>query len=82
MIDESPVKVPKPTIAVVRVGDASRYGTVLVDAWERICSFAEKTVSHAPGLVNGGVYVFSQAVWKPYSRRACQPGKRCLAPVT
>jgi NDP-sugar pyrophosphorylase family protein len=52
------------TMAVVRVGDASRYGTVHVDAGDRISGFAEKTASEAPGLVNGGIYVFSQAVWQ------------------
>lgn len=52
------------TMAVLRVEDASRYGTVLVDASDRISSFAEKTGSQAPGLVNGGVYVFSQTVWQ------------------
>jgi NDP-sugar pyrophosphorylase family protein len=52
------------TMAVVRVEDAGRYGAVSVDASDRITSFAEKTDSHTPGLVNGGVYVFSQAVWE------------------
>jgi NDP-sugar pyrophosphorylase family protein len=52
------------TIAVVRVEDAGRYGTVHLDASDRITSFAEKTGTHTPGLVNGGVYVFSQAVWQ------------------
>ena len=51
------------TIAVVRVEDASRYGTVNVDSSDRIIGFAEKAGRNAPGLVNGGVYVFSQAVW-------------------
>ncbi len=50
------------TIAVRRVQDAGRYGTVQVDAKDRIRTFAEKTGSHAPGLVNGGVYIFKQAV--------------------
>jgi NDP-sugar pyrophosphorylase family protein len=52
------------TVAVVRVEDAGRYGTVRLDASDRITNFAEKTGSHLPGLVNGGVYVFSQAVWQ------------------
>lgn len=50
------------TMAVLRVEDASRYGTVHVDASDRVNGFAEKTGSHAHGLANGGVYVFSQAV--------------------
>lgn len=52
------------TMAVVRVEDAGRYGTVNVDANDRVNGFAEKTGNNVPGLVNGGVYVFSQAVWQ------------------
>ena len=52
------------TLAVVQVEDASRYGTVQVDASGRISSFAEKTGGHAHGLVNAGVYVFTQTVWQ------------------
>jgi D-glycero-alpha-D-manno-heptose 1-phosphate guanylyltransferase len=52
------------TIAVVRVEDAGRYGTVNMDSSDRVSGFAEKTGSDAPGLINGGVYVFSQAVWQ------------------
>ena len=52
------------TMAVIRVEDAGRYGTVNVDSSDRVNGFAEKTGSKAPGLVNGGVYVFSRAVWQ------------------
>jgi len=52
------------TMTVVRVEDARRYGTVCVDANDRVIAFAEKTASYAPGLVNGGIYVCSQAVWQ------------------
>ena len=51
-------------MGVVRVEDASRYGTVQASTSGRITGFAEKTDNHAPGLVNGGVYVFSHAVWQ------------------
>jgi D-glycero-alpha-D-manno-heptose 1-phosphate guanylyltransferase len=50
------------TMAVVRVEDSSRYGTVRVDATGVVIGFEEKTGSVAPGLVNGGVYIFNQAV--------------------
>lgn len=53
------------TMAVLRVEDASRYGTVDVEASGRVRGFAEKTGDTRPGLVNGGIYVFSEAVW-PY----------------
>lgn len=51
------------TIAVTRVQDASRYGTVQIESTNRINGFAEKTGNAAPGLINGGVYVFNDAVW-------------------
>jgi D-glycero-alpha-D-manno-heptose 1-phosphate guanylyltransferase len=50
------------TLAVLRVEDTSRYGTVHVDAVGQVTGFAEKTGSDLPGLVNGGVYVFKHAV--------------------
>ncbi|WP_456685827.1 HAD-IIIA family hydrolase [Bradyrhizobium sp. P5_C11_2] len=43
------------TLALRRVADAARYGTVTLDRG-RICQFAEKTGEAADGLVNGGVY--------------------------
>jgi NDP-sugar pyrophosphorylase family protein len=50
------------SMAVLRVPNAERYGTVQVDAAGRVTGFAEKTGSDAPGLVNAGVYVFNRAV--------------------
>jgi NDP-sugar pyrophosphorylase family protein len=50
------------TIAVFKVENTNRYGTVNVDANGRVLGFAEKTGREIPGLVNGGVYVFNQAV--------------------
>jgi D-glycero-alpha-D-manno-heptose 1-phosphate guanylyltransferase len=50
------------TMAVLRVEDTSRYGTVHVDTDARVRGFAEKAGSELPGLVNGGVYIFNHAV--------------------
>jgi len=50
------------TMAVVRVGNTNRYGTVNVDAKGRVTGFAEKTGRDVPGLINGGVYVFNRAI--------------------
>jgi D-glycero-alpha-D-manno-heptose 1-phosphate guanylyltransferase len=50
------------TMAVLRVENASRYGTVHVDAGCRITEFAEKTGSELPGLVNGGIYILNHSV--------------------
>jgi NDP-sugar pyrophosphorylase family protein len=50
------------TLAVVEVCNACRYGTVQVGHAGRVNAFFEKIGNNAPGLVNAGVYVFSQAV--------------------
>jgi len=50
------------TMAVLRVENASRYGTVHIDASGRVIGFAEKTGIEEPGLVNGGVYIFDRSV--------------------
>ena len=50
------------TMAVLRVENASRYGTVHLDASGRVTGFAEKTGSEIPGIVNGGIYVFNHSV--------------------
>ena len=49
------------TMAVVPVENSSRYGTVQVGADGRILGFLEKKGQNAPGLINAGVYVFSDA---------------------
>ncbi|MGB8028090.1 MAG: nucleotidyltransferase family protein [Terracidiphilus sp.] len=50
------------SMAVVRVEDSSRYGTVQVDSNQKVIGFVEKAGSNGPGLVNGGIYVFSPEV--------------------
>jgi D-glycero-alpha-D-manno-heptose 1-phosphate guanylyltransferase len=50
------------TITTLQVPNASRYGTVQVNPDGRVTSFAEKTDTKAPGLVNAGVYVFSSNI--------------------
>jgi NDP-sugar pyrophosphorylase family protein len=49
------------TMAVVPVENSSRYGTVQVGADGRILGFLEKNGQNAPGIINAGVYVFSNA---------------------
>jgi D-glycero-alpha-D-manno-heptose 1-phosphate guanylyltransferase len=49
------------SMAVRRVPDATRYGTVQLDANNRVIGFSEKSGAKIPGLINGGVYVFSRA---------------------
>jgi D-glycero-alpha-D-manno-heptose 1-phosphate guanylyltransferase len=48
------------TLAVSRVRDSARYGTVHVGESGRVTGFAEKTGQHEPGMINAGVYVFDR----------------------
>jgi D-glycero-alpha-D-manno-heptose 1-phosphate guanylyltransferase len=50
------------TIAVCKIENASRYGTVQVDKDDRVIGFTEKAGTQVPGLVNGGVYVFKRSI--------------------
>jgi D-glycero-alpha-D-manno-heptose 1-phosphate guanylyltransferase len=51
------------SIVVRRMDDASRYGTVEVAAGGQVTGFREKTGTKAPGLVNGGIYIFDPAIF-------------------
>jgi NDP-sugar pyrophosphorylase family protein len=51
-------------MAVVPVENAERYGTVRVGAEQRVVGFSEKTGSQKPGVINAGVYVFGQDIFK------------------
>jgi NDP-sugar pyrophosphorylase family protein len=55
------------TLAVRRVENAARYGTVELNDLGQITSFVEKVGVHRPGLVSAGVYVFSRPFlgWLP-----------------
>lgn len=57
------------SIAVRRVENAARYGTVELDAEHRVARFSEKTGKEAPGLVNGGIYVFRREVLRHIPER-------------
>lgn len=50
------------SMAVRRVPNAARYGTVRLDTMKRIIGFAEKTGAEASGVINGGIYVFNPMV--------------------
>jgi len=51
------------SMAVLRVDDSGRYGTVEVAAGGHVIGFAEKTGVSEPGLVNGGIYVFNRPIF-------------------
>jgi len=48
------------SIAVRRVLDASRYGTVQLDSQHKIIGFCEKQDAGTAAIVNGGVYLFKR----------------------
>lgn len=48
------------SLASRSVADASRYGAVEIDEHKRVVRFCEKNNSGAPGVVNGGVYLFQR----------------------
>ncbi len=50
------------TLSLVRVADASRFGTVDLDAAGRVAAFVEKTGRTAPGLINAGIYALDRRV--------------------
>jgi NDP-sugar pyrophosphorylase family protein len=50
------------TLAVRKVPNAARYGTVRMNGSTRITAFDEKRGFEEPGLISGGVYVFTRAV--------------------
>jgi NDP-sugar pyrophosphorylase family protein len=51
------------TLTLVQEADASRFGTVRVDAGGRVSGFTEKRPDAGPGLINAGVYVLDSAVF-------------------
>ena len=59
------------TIAAVKVANGSRYGRILIDEDGKIRGFQEKTGEPNPAIVNGGVYVFSSAVFDHIPNGAC-----------
>jgi|FaiFalDrversion3_1042247.scaffolds.fasta_scaffold01077_4 D-glycero-alpha-D-manno-heptose 1-phosphate guanylyltransferase len=50
------------TIALAKVNNAQRYGTVEVDSRGKIVKFIEKEQTEKAGLINGGIYVFHRKV--------------------
>lgn len=49
------------SLLCVEVEDVGRYGAVEVDSGSRLISFLEKGAATGPGLINGGVYIFSSS---------------------
>ena len=50
------------SLMLAKVNDTSRYGTVELDANERITAFVEKRPERATGYINAGVYLLRRAM--------------------
>jgi NDP-sugar pyrophosphorylase family protein len=69
------------TLVVTAVADAGRYGSVVVGKDCRIDGFAEKRPGGGPGLVNAGIYVFSQHLLETIPRDVAVSLERDLLPA-
>jgi len=54
-------KVSDLVIALRKLNDVSRYGTISVDSQKRVVEFIEKTNNKEPGLINGGIYLIENS---------------------
>lgn len=52
------------TVAAREVPDAARYGTLQLDANNRIIGFREKMGASVEGIINGGVYAFRRSIFE------------------
>jgi NDP-sugar pyrophosphorylase family protein len=59
------------SMAVLRMQNEKRYGTVQMDAGGRVKGFAEKIRSAQGGLVNAGVYVFNREIFELIPEGPC-----------
>jgi D-glycero-alpha-D-manno-heptose 1-phosphate guanylyltransferase len=51
------------SLALRKVDNASRYGSIEVSSNNRIISFLEKSNWVAPGLINGGTYILNKEIY-------------------
>lgn len=51
------------SLALRKVADCSRYGTIIVDAEHRISSFKEKSGISQEGMINAGVYILNKDLY-------------------
>jgi NDP-sugar pyrophosphorylase family protein len=54
------------TLVAVEVPDASRYGSVEIDADGRVRRFTEKQADGKPGWINAGIYCLSRSLLEPF----------------
>lgn len=54
-------------LALRRVDNAARYGTITTGSGDRITAFKEKDQVSRPGLINGGVYILQRDVFMAHT---------------
>ncbi len=57
------------TLTLTQVADAGRFGSVEIDAENRIRAFREKDSNGGPGLINAGIYVVESGVFAGFAER-------------
>jgi len=68
------------TMVLRQVADANRYGSVTIDASNRVVSFAEKSPAQLGGLINAGVYLFRRELFAGLSEHQVISLERDLFP--
>lgn len=57
-------------LALRKVGNAARYGTISLGSGQRISAFKEKDSIEKPGLINGGVYLLNRNIFLEHTPAA------------
>lgn len=71
----------KITIALLKVDDASRYGSVRVNGQNKILSFDEKKKDTAPGLINAGIYIMQKKIFSDIKENKVISFEKELLPI-
>jgi len=62
---------PSPSIAVTKVNDISRYGSVILDEHNYVKSFAEKVQEKVPGIINAGISCLDPKIFLSWNGKIC-----------
>ena len=62
---------PSPSIAVTKVDDVSRYGSVIIGEDNFVISFAEKAANEAPGIINAGISCLDSEIFFSWDGETC-----------
>ena len=62
---------PSPSIAVTKVNDISRYGSVTIDENNYVKSFSEKVQEQVPGIINAGISCLDPEIFLSWNGKTC-----------